>query len=196
MAHGVFVDGVWHTEWYNTAGGGGRFVPAEPVFRNWVTPDGSAGPSGHGGFAAERGRYHLYVSLACPYAHRTVIFRKLKDLESVISMSVVDPVMGDEGTGLYVKAAVAEAVATLLAPCADVVAPNAWGTASGATTIRQQLDKHRSNASGATCHSKIDPAGFALESFDVLGGWRDRYRGVDETVPAVNPISKLLSHRL
>ena len=97
MAHGVFVDGVWHTEWYNTAGGGGRFVPAEPVFRNWVTPDGSAGPSGHGGFAAERGRYHLYVSLACPYAHRTVIFRKLKDLESVISMSVVDPVMGDAG---------------------------------------------------------------------------------------------------
>jgi putative glutathione S-transferase len=97
MAHGVFVDGVWHTEWYNTAGSGGRFVPAEPVFRNWVTPDGSAGPSGRGGFAAERGRYHLYVSLACPYAHRTVIFRKLKDLESVISMSVVDPVMGDAG---------------------------------------------------------------------------------------------------
>jgi glutathionyl-hydroquinone reductase len=88
---------VWHTEWYNTASNGGRFVPAEPVFRNWVTPDGSPGPSGHGGFAAERGRYHLYVSLACPYAHRTVIFRKLKDLESVISMSVVDPVMGDAG---------------------------------------------------------------------------------------------------
>jgi putative glutathione S-transferase len=97
MAHGVFVDGVWHTEWYNTGSTGGRFVPAEPVFRNWVTPDGSAGPSGRGGFAAERGRYHLYVSLACPYAHRTVIFRKLKDLESVISMSVVDPVMGDAG---------------------------------------------------------------------------------------------------
>ena len=97
MAHGVFVDGVWHTEWYNTGNNGGRFVPAEPVFRNWVTADGGAGPSGRGGFAAERGRYHLYVSLACPYAHRTVIFRKLKDLESVISMSVVDPVMGDAG---------------------------------------------------------------------------------------------------
>ena len=97
MAHGVFVDGVWHTEWYNTGNNGGRFVLAEPVFRNWVTADGGAGPSGRGGFAAERGRYHLYVSLACPYAHRTVIFRKLKDLESVISMSVVDPVMGDAG---------------------------------------------------------------------------------------------------
>jgi len=97
MAHGVFVDGVWHTEWYNTAATGGRFVPAEPVFRNWITPDGSAGPSGEGGFAAERGRYHLYVSLACPYAHRTVIFRKLKELDGVISMSVLDPVMGEHG---------------------------------------------------------------------------------------------------
>jgi len=97
MAHGVFVDGVWHTQWYDAAANGGRFVPAEPVFRNWVTPDGSAGPSGEGGFAAERGRYHLYVSLACPYAHRTVIFRKLKELESVISMSILDPVMGEQG---------------------------------------------------------------------------------------------------
>ncbi len=97
MAHGVFVDGVWHTEWYDSATNGGRFVPAEPVFRNWVTRDGSAGPSGEGGFAAERERYHLYVSLACPYAHRTVIFRKLKELEGVISMSILDPVMGDQG---------------------------------------------------------------------------------------------------
>jgi putative glutathione S-transferase len=97
MAHGVFVDGVWHTEWYDAAKTGGRFVPAEPVFRNWVTADGSAGASGESGFKAERGRYHLYVSLACPYAHRTVIFRKLKELESVISMSILDPVMGEQG---------------------------------------------------------------------------------------------------
>jgi len=97
MAHGVFVDGVWHTEWYDAAKTGGRFVPAEPVFRNWVTADGSAGPSAEAGFAAERGRYHLYVSLACPYAHRTVIFRKLKELESVISISILDPVMGEQG---------------------------------------------------------------------------------------------------
>ena len=97
MAHGVFVDGVWHSQWYDTSANGGRFVPAEPVFRNWITPDGSAGPSGEGGFAAERGRYHLYVSLACPYAHRTVIFRKLKELESVISISILDPVMGEQG---------------------------------------------------------------------------------------------------
>ena len=97
MAHGLFVDGVWHSQWYDTSATAGRFVPTEPIFRNWVTPDGSAGSSGEGGFAAERDRYHLYVSLACPYAHRTVIFRKLKQLESVISMSVLDPVMGEQG---------------------------------------------------------------------------------------------------
>jgi putative glutathione S-transferase len=97
MAHGVFVDGVWHSQWYDAAATGGRFVPTEPIFRNWVTPDGSPGPSGEGGFAAERGRYHLYVSLACPYACRTVIFRKLKKLERVISMSILEPVMGEEG---------------------------------------------------------------------------------------------------
>ena len=97
MAHGVFVDGVWHTEWYDSKATGGRFVPFEPVFRNWITADGSPGPSGEGGFAAESGRYHLYVSLACPYAHRTVIFRKLKKLEDVISMSILDPVMGEQG---------------------------------------------------------------------------------------------------
>jgi glutathionyl-hydroquinone reductase len=97
MAHGLYVDGVWKSEWYDTGATGGRFVPTEPVFRSWVTPDGGPGPSGALGFAAERDRYHLYVSLACPYAHRTVIFRKLKKLESVISMSVLDPVMGEQG---------------------------------------------------------------------------------------------------
>ena len=97
MAHGLFVDGVWRSQWYDTAKTGGRFVPAEPLFRSWITPDGSTGSSGQSGFAAEPGRYHLYVSLACPYAHRTVIFRKLKKLESVISMSILEPVMGEEG---------------------------------------------------------------------------------------------------
>jgi putative glutathione S-transferase len=97
MAHGEMIDGVWHTRFHDTKSTGGRFKRTTPKFRNWVTPDGSAGPSGSGGFAAARGRYHLYVSLACPWAHRTVIFRKLKRLEDVISMDVVEPVMGDEG---------------------------------------------------------------------------------------------------
>jgi glutathionyl-hydroquinone reductase len=97
MAHGVFVDGVWQSQWYDTAATGGRFVPTTALFRNWVTPDGDPGPSGEGGFPAARDRYHLYVSLACPFAHRTIIFRKLKKLEDVISLSVVEPVMGDQG---------------------------------------------------------------------------------------------------
>ena len=97
MAHGQYVDGVWKTEWHDTTSTGGRFKRTEPKFRNWVTPDGSAGPSGSDGFKAERGRYHLYVSLACPWAHRTALFRKLKGLEEVISMTEVEPIMGDEG---------------------------------------------------------------------------------------------------
>src|ERR1700742_2403158 len=95
MAHGELIDGVWHERFHDTKKTGGRFQRGSPQFRNWVTPDGSAGPSGTGGFPAARGRYHLYVSLACPWAHRTIIFRKLKKLEDVIGLSVVDPVMGD-----------------------------------------------------------------------------------------------------
>jgi glutathionyl-hydroquinone reductase len=97
MAHGHYIDGVWHSQWHDTAATGGRFAMTEPRFRNWVTPDGKSGPSGEGGFPAERGRYHLYVSPACPFAHRAIIFRKLKRLEEVISLSTVEPVMGEQG---------------------------------------------------------------------------------------------------
>jgi putative glutathione S-transferase len=86
---GLLVDGKWHDHWYDTASTGGRFVRKESLFRNWVTPDGRPGPTGDGGFAAEPGRYHLYVSLACPWAHRTLIMRALKRLEGTISLSVV-----------------------------------------------------------------------------------------------------------
>lgn len=94
---GLLVDGVWHNQWYDTKSTGGRFERKAPSFRNWITADGSAGPSGTGGFKAEPNRYHLYVSLACPWAHRTIIYRKLKGLEAMISMSVVNAFMGDEG---------------------------------------------------------------------------------------------------
>ena len=94
---GLLVDGVWHDQWYDTAKTGGRFVREDAQFRNWVTPDGSPGPTGKGGFKAEPGRYHLYVSYACPWAHRTLIFRSIKRLENIISVSVVDPRMGNEG---------------------------------------------------------------------------------------------------
>ncbi|HTJ57551.1 MAG TPA: glutathione S-transferase family protein [Devosiaceae bacterium] len=93
---GQLVDGKWSTDWYDTKKTGGRFVRGQSGFRNWITPDGSAGPSGEGGFAAEAGRYHLYVSYACPWAHRTLIFRALKNLEDLVSVSVTDTKMPDE----------------------------------------------------------------------------------------------------
>ena len=93
---GLLVDGVWQDRPLLESRDG-RFVRPTTRFRNWVTPDGSAGPSGDGGFAAEPGRYHLYVALSCPWAHRTVIFRKLKQLEDVISMSVASPMMLEQG---------------------------------------------------------------------------------------------------
>ena len=94
---GLLVDGVWHDHWYDTASTGGRFVRNEAQFRSWVTPDGSAGPSGVGGFAAEPGRYHLYVARACPWAHRTLIFRALKGLSELIDVSVVHWRMRENG---------------------------------------------------------------------------------------------------
>lgn len=94
---GLLVDGVWQDRWYDTKASGGRFERQASAFRNWVTADGSAGPSGEGGFKAEPGRYHLYVSLACPWAHRTLIFRRLKKLDPIISLSVVHWHMGETG---------------------------------------------------------------------------------------------------
>lgn len=94
---GHLVDGVWHDQWYDTKSTGGAFKRSTAAFRNWITSDGSAGPSGEGGFKAESGRYHLYVSFACPWAHRTLIFRALKGLASHISVSVVHPDMLNDG---------------------------------------------------------------------------------------------------
>ncbi|OEY67321.1 glutathione S-transferase family protein [Marinobacter sp. X15-166B] len=94
---GLLVDGQWVDRWYDTDANKGRFERSESQFRNWITADGSAGPSGEGGFKAEPGRYHLYVSLACPWAHRTLILRKLKGLETMISVSVVNPLMREHG---------------------------------------------------------------------------------------------------
>lgn len=94
---GRLVDGVWQDVWYDTRSTGGHFKRADSSFRNWVTADGAPGPTGDGGFKAEAGRYHLYVSLACPWAHRTLIFRTLKKLEDLISVSVVHPLMVEQG---------------------------------------------------------------------------------------------------
>jgi putative glutathione S-transferase len=94
---GLLVDGQWHDVWYDTKASKGRFVRSESQFRNWLTRDGSAGPSGRSGFRAEPNRYHLYVAFACPWAHRTLIMRKLKGLDAMIGVSAVNSYMGNEG---------------------------------------------------------------------------------------------------
>ena len=95
----MLVDGRWMEDWQpvQKADGKGRFVRQVSSFRNWITPDGSAGPTGEGGFAAEAGRYRLYVAFICPWASRTLIARKLKGLEALIPVTVVNPVLSDQG---------------------------------------------------------------------------------------------------
>jgi putative glutathione S-transferase len=90
---GQLIDGVWYDDWYDTNKTGGKFVRSNAKFRNWITEDGQPGPSGEGGFRAESGRYHLYVSYACPWAHRTLIFRVIKELSDHVTVSVVHPDM-------------------------------------------------------------------------------------------------------
>ena len=94
---GLLVDGVWHDTWYDTKSTGGKFQRSQAKFRNWITANGFAGPSGTGGFKAETGRYHMYVSDACPWAHRALIFRQIKDLSDHITISTVHPDMLSDG---------------------------------------------------------------------------------------------------
>ena len=94
---GILVDGVWKDQWYDTKSTGGAFKRSTSKYRNWITADGSAGPTGEGGFKAESGRYHLYVSLACPWAHRSLIFRAIKGLTDHIGVSIVHPDMLGDG---------------------------------------------------------------------------------------------------
>lgn len=94
---GLLVDGVWHDQWYDTESHGGRFMRQDSIFRNWITADGDSTEKKRKNFKAEADRYHLYVSYACPWAHRTLIFRALKGLEHLISVSVVNWFMGEQG---------------------------------------------------------------------------------------------------
>ena len=94
---GLLQNGKWVDQWYDTEDSGGEFRRQDSRFRSWLTADGSAGPSGGAGFKAQQDRYHLYVSLACPWAHRALIFRRLKGLEEYIDVTVVEPIMLDNG---------------------------------------------------------------------------------------------------
>jgi putative glutathione S-transferase len=94
---GLLQNGHWVDQWYDTKANGGEYCRQDSGFRNWVTADGKAGPAGAKGFKAEKGRYILYVSLACPWAHRTLIFRQLKQLEEYLDVVVVEPIMLEHG---------------------------------------------------------------------------------------------------
>jgi len=94
---GLIQNGQWVDQWYDTKNNGGEFRRQDSRFRSWLTPNGEAGPNGETGFKAEKGRYHLYVSLACPWAHRTLIFRELNNLQEYIDVTVVDAIMLENG---------------------------------------------------------------------------------------------------
>lgn len=138
---GKLVEGVWHDVWYETKSKDGAFVRADAKFRNWVTPDGAPGPSGDGGFKAEANRYHLYVSFACPWAHRTLMFRKLKGLEELISVSVVDPDMLSDGWTLKGEYPGATGDTLFGLPFARDIYTKADPTMSGRVTVPILWDK-------------------------------------------------------
>ena len=140
---GLLIDGDWHDKWYDTKSTGGAFKRSTAKHRNWITADGSAGPSGDAGFKAESGRYHLYVSLACPWAHRTLIFRKLKGLEDHISVSVVHPDMLGDGWSFDDSYPAATGDQLYGLPFARDIYLKADPKASGRVTVPILWDTHR-----------------------------------------------------
>ncbi|WP_299750108.1 glutathione S-transferase family protein [uncultured Tateyamaria sp.] len=140
---GLLVDGVWHDHWYDTKSSGGKFQRSQAKFRNWITADGSAGPSGMDGFPAESGRYHLYVSYACPWAHRALIFRQLKDLTDHISISAVHPDMLSDGWTFQTDDKGATGDTLYGAPFARDIYTKADPKFSGRVTVPILWDKQR-----------------------------------------------------
>ena len=140
---GLLVGGVWHDQWYDTKASGGAFVRSTAKFRNWITADGSAGLTGEGGFPAELGRYHLYVSHACPWAHRALIFRALKGLNDHITVSVVHPDMLSDGWTFETDEHGATGDTLYGLPFARDIYIKADSTISGRVTVPILWDKQR-----------------------------------------------------
>ncbi|WP_187429046.1 Glutathionyl-hydroquinone reductase YqjG [Roseobacter fucihabitans] len=140
---GLLVNGVWQDKWYDTDSTGGKFQRADAKFRNWVTADGTAGPTGGAGFRADSGRYHLYVSMACPWAHRTLIFRELKGLSDHIGISVVHPDMLQDGWTFQTDDHGARGDMLYGLPFARDIYTRADPTFSGRVTVPILWDKER-----------------------------------------------------
>ena len=169
---GQLVDGVWQDVWYDTKKTGGNFVRSTARFRNWITADGSAGPSGEGGFKAESGRYHLYVSHACPWAHRTLIFRVLKGLEEHVSVSAVHPDMLSDGWTFQTDAHGATGDTLYGLPFARDIYLRADPQISGRVTVPILWDKQRETI---VSNESSEIIRMLNSAFDAITGNTDDY---------------------
>ncbi|MHA7875398.1 glutathione S-transferase family protein [Roseivivax sp.] len=182
---GKLVNGEWKDQWYDTSKTGGKFVRSETKFRNWITPDGSAGPSGEGGFPAESGRYHLYVSYACPWAHRALVFRKLKGLEDHIGVSVVHPDMLSDGWTFESDYPGATGDQLYGLPFARDIYLKADPEISGRVTVPILWDKERETI---VSNESAEIIRMFNSAFDGLTGNRDDY-WPEELREAIEPVN-------
>ena len=182
---GLLVDGVWHDQWYDTKVSGGAFVRSTAKFRNWITADSSAGPTGEGGFPAELGRYHLYVSHACPWAHRALIFRALKGLNDHITVSVVHPDMLSDGWTFETDEHGATGDTLYGLPFARDIYIKADSTISGRVTVPILWDKQRDTI---VSNESSEIIRMFNSAFDALTGNTDDYWPVEmrERIEEVN----------
>ncbi|MCE0505991.1 glutathione S-transferase family protein [Roseivivax sp. GX 12232] len=182
---GKLVNGEWKDQWYDTSKTGGKFVRSETKFRNWITPDGSAGPSGEGGFPAASGRYHLYVSYACPWAHRALVFRKLKGLEEHIGVSVVHPDMLSDGWTFESDYPGATGDQLYGLPFARDIYLKADPEISGRVTVPILWDKERETI---VSNESAEIIRMFNSAFDGLTGNRDDY-WPEELREAIEPVN-------
>ncbi|RVV97409.1 glutathione S-transferase family protein [Mesobaculum littorinae] len=182
---GKLVEGVWKDQWYDTSKTGGKFVRSEQSFRNWITADGSAGPSGEGGFKAEAGRYHLYVSYACPWANRALFFMKLKELDGLIDVSVVHPEMLSEGWELRTDWPGATGDKLFGLPYLRDVYLKAAPEMSGRVTVPVIWDKERGTI---VSNESAEIIRMFNEAFDGITGNTDDY-WPEELRDAIAPIN-------
>lgn len=189
---GQLVDGTWHDEWYDTESTGGRFQRSVTAWRNWITPDGRPGPTGEGGFATESGRYHLYVSYACPWAHRALIFRALKGLAPHIDISVVHPDMLSEGWTFGTDFAGATGDRLFGLPFLRDIYLRADPKASGRVTVPVLWDKARNTI---VSNESAEIIRMLNGAFDGLTGNRDDYCPAD-LLPRIDALNARIYDRV
>ncbi|PVA11090.1 glutathione-dependent reductase [Pelagivirga sediminicola] len=182
---GVLVDGEWRDQWYDTESSGGRFERGETQWRNWVMPDGAPGPTGDGGFEPESGRYHLYVSHACPWAHRTLIFRALKGLAPHIGVSAVHPDMLSEGWEFNTDFPGATGDDLYGARFLRDIYLRADPAASGRVTVPVLWDKSRETI---VSNESAEIIRMFNSAFDALAGNHDDYYP-EELRPAIDEVN-------